>query len=472
MKPILLIYPKTGVEFKLTTPFSLLFVAAFLVQKNYPVILLDQRLYRKNDFTSRLAEAVQSGLQCVGISSMTGPQITYGLEISQLIKRHNKSLPVIWGGIHPTLLPEQTLQNDSIDIVCRHEGEQTIVDLAEALSSGSSLAGVQGISYKDSYGKISHNDDRPFIDPDDMPRLPYELLEMNRYVSESEIGKSVTLYTSKGCPHECAYCYNEAFNRRTYRAMGADRIVQDIQWFVETFHVESIAFSDDNFFVNKKRVAEFCRAIKERKLRVYWYADCRVDYLLKYDQLFIQQVYDAGLRQLFIGAESGCNRVLQLIHKGHQREDIISVNRMLAASKIQPIYSFMIGFPDETKEEMYETISLIDQLIADNENAIITGLNCWNPYPGTELFNMAEREMGMPSSLEEWGNMTSWYKTIKRENRTLIENICFVSNFVTAKKTKIPKLMIDMYLPFARWRWRKRVFGSCVDTFLFNLIKA
>jgi radical SAM superfamily enzyme YgiQ (UPF0313 family) len=470
---VILIYPKTGIEFRLNMPFSVLFVAAPLIAKGYVVQILDQRVFSKKEFFQRLNDLIRGDVICVGISSMTGPQIKYGLEIARMIRKINPKLLIVWGGIHPTILPENTLKHDLVDIVCRGEGEETFLELIENFSKDQSIQLVRGISYKDSSREIFHNEDREFIDLTKLPPLPYELLPIHKYIHSSELGERVlAMYTSKGCPHKCSYCYNEVFNKRKWRSIPIESVIKDITFFKSKFNVDSFDLLDDNFFVNKDRVLEFCRELKRKNLKIKWFADCRIDDIKKCDSYFLKIIRDSGLEQIFIGAESGCNRILEFIKKGHKAEDIIEINTLLKHFDIQPVYSFMIGFPNETIAEIFQTIDVVDKLIKENKKAIIAGLNCWNPYPGTELYKSFVSDIVVPKSLDKWSHSASWYKAWGRDNKNIIENISFISNFLTIKKTRIPEVLLKIYLPVARFRWRKRFFRSFLDTKIFDIYKS
>lgn len=473
MQSVILVYPKTGIEFRQNMPFSVLFIAAPLVAKGYDVQILDQRLFSKKDFFQRLNELMKKTVLCVGISAMTGPQIKYGLEVARMIREINSKLPIVWGGIHPTMLPENTIKHTLVDIVCRGEGEETFLELIEKLSNGKSIELVRGISYKDSNGEMFHNEDREFIDLAKLPPLPYKLLAIHNYISKSEFGeKTIALFSSKGCPHECAYCYNQFFNKGKCRFIPIANVLKDISFFKSEFNVDSFSLLDDNFFVNKKRVLEFCRELERNRLKIRWFADCTIVNLKRFDDSFLKIIHAAGLKQLFIGAESGCNRILEFIKKGHKSGDIIETNYRLKRYDIEPVYSFVIGFPTETIAETFQTISMIDKLIKDNKKAIISFVSCWNPYPGTELFKFIESDMLIPKSLEEWAQTTNFYKTWKRNNKNILENISFFSNFITNKKNRLPVVLLNLYRPIASFRWRKRFFGSFLDTFFFKIYKS
>ena len=142
----------------------------------------------------------------VGISCMSGMQIRYALEFARYVKTQNLSCPIVWGGVHPTLLPEQTVSHELVDIVVRGEGELIVKDLANRLSNSQPIDTVAGITYK-SEGVIKSNPDGEVIDLDAIPvNLPYDLLQTDKYPSIKS-GR-FHIQTSRGCPHKCGFCYN------------------------------------------------------------------------------------------------------------------------------------------------------------------------------------------------------------------------------------------------------------------------
>jgi len=166
---VVLVYPKVRLDRpiweEIRIPLGLLTIATPLDIAGYKVKIIDQRVEKY--WKKILLDELKKEPICVGISSMTGPQIKYALEVSKLVKQ-NSNIPVVWGGVHPSLLPEQTLKNDFVDIVVQGEGEETFYELVRALKDKSTLNGIKGIWYKED-GKLKRNPPRPFIDLNQQP---------------------------------------------------------------------------------------------------------------------------------------------------------------------------------------------------------------------------------------------------------------------------------------------------------------
>ena len=211
---IVLVYPGKFRAPDPQVPLAILHIAASLQQEGFNVHILDMRL---NDYR----RFVVGNPLFVGISCMSGLQIKYALEFAKQVRQQNPSVPLVWGGVHPTLLPEQTICNDLVDIVVRGEGELIIKDLANALSQNQPLEDVTGITYKIN-DAIKSNPDGKVIDLDEIPvDLPYELLDMNKYPSFRS-GR-FHIQTSRGCPHRCGFCYNTIFNKNRWRAKCCEK---------------------------------------------------------------------------------------------------------------------------------------------------------------------------------------------------------------------------------------------------------
>ncbi|HEY5387686.1 MAG TPA: cobalamin-dependent protein, partial [Thermoleophilia bacterium] len=276
---VLLVFPGKHKAPDPQVPLQLLHVAGALQRAGHRVRIVDMR---HADYHSvSLGDPL-----FVGITAMSGPQIRYGLEFARRVRAERPRVPIVWGGVHPTLLPEQTASSDCVDVVVRGEGEGVVGALANALAAGGPLDAVDGLTFK-ADGVVTSTPDAALVDLDSIPvELPYELLDLDRYPT-LRAGR-VHMQTSRGCPSRCGFCYNSGFNKRRWRGKSPQRVVDEMQHLLERFpHVKIIDPVDDNLFVNRKRVEDICNGILERGLNVAWRANCRFDYLATYDADFL-----------------------------------------------------------------------------------------------------------------------------------------------------------------------------------------
>ena len=466
MNRIVLIQPRGG-GFDLLgarLPIGLLTIAAALDKEEYEIVLIDQRL--EPDWQNKLLESLKSNHVCVGITCMTGRQISQALQASKIVKAHSKC-PVVWGGVHASTLPEQTIANKYIDIIVIGEGEITFYELVKALESKKSLVDIKGLMYKKE-GKVFVNPPRDFIkNLDETPDLPYHLVDVNRYssINLKEGGKSLDFVSSRGCPHKCSFCYNLEFNKGRWRAMSAEESIRRVTNLVREYNLNTIYFQDDNFCVDIERLKKILRGIIKNKLNINWGTlGLRVDTAARMDSETLKLMYDSGCRNVDIGAESGSNRILQMIDKEIKIDDLLKVNRRLAKYPFIVKYTFIIGFPSETDAENMQTVDIAKKLIKENPRAY-TPFSVYVPYPGTKMYRDALRGGFVPpQTLEEWNkfNPEEWFdhfpSWLKKSEIAHLRNIAFTSLFSNKNSrykinSLLMRVLFDIYHPIAKLRF-------------------
>jgi len=441
-------------------PLSLLTVAAPLDKAGYSVKIIDQQVQSK--WKNILLRELGKGALCVGITCMTGPQIRYALEISRIVKQ-NSSIPIVWGGTHPSLLPAQTLENENIDIVVQGEGEETFLELVEALKNKTPLDTIKGIWYKQD-NKIKQNPTRAFIDLNQQPPLTYRLIDIERYLEKRFQYRAIRTFSSRGCTYNCSFCYNQSFNLGKWRALTVDETIKRVKELAEIYKINSIIFCDDNFFNDIPRAKEILRRFASQQLDLTLFKiDIRPDTLFSLDDETLQLLKQSGCLNVAIGLESGSERILSLLKKNITVAQIIAINQRLKDLNIIPSYTFMVGYPTETLGEVKETISLILRLIREYPQ-IIKKLHIYTPLPGTELFDLSIKcGLILPQKLKDWIRFN--YRTINlpwlpKEMRGLLRMLNFCSIFLEynsffnpeIRMSPFVRLTAKLYRPLARWR--------------------
>jgi len=464
-KDVLLVFPGKFKAPDPQVPLALLHIASSLKQEGFNVRILDMRL---DDY-----HHIQVGNPVfVGISCMSGLQIKYAIEFARYVRMQNPSCPLVWGGVHPTLLPEQTASNDFVDIVVRGEGELIVKDLANALTLNRPLDSVAGITYNFN-GSIKSNPEGKVMDLDDIPiALPYELLQMDKYPSFKS-GR-FHVQTSRGCPHRCGFCYNSIFNKNKWRGKSAKRFLDEIEYILKKYpHIKIIDPIDDNVFVDEFRVKEICQGLISRKFSVHWRANCRFDYLAHYNRAFLSLLEKAGCVELDFGGESGSHRLQQLICKDVTADEMLqSVENLRRwAPSIEPYVSWMSGLPGETDDDLIQTFDLMDELRKVNPKTQHFGIFIYTPFP-SPVMQCLPPEFRPPQSLEEWGRVEVFQFSPPWHSKKRIEKLHTIST--VARCTFYPQSRIkDRNLAFiiaygmlnklARYRWRHRYFGFAVE---------
>jgi len=479
MKEIILIQPKAGTLDLLGArlPLGLLSIAAAPFQKGYHITIIDQRV--DMHWQQTLRSALEKDPICVGITCMTGKQILHALEAAKIV-REKCDTPLVWGGVHTTIMPDQSLENPYVDIVVIREGDLIFIELVEALEQNMPLDGIKGIYYKQN-GKVVKNPERDFIkNLDELPDLPYDLVDVSAYSSMDVEGRSADFVTSRGCAFKCSFCYNIYFNKRKWRAFSAKDTVRRLKDFVEKYQIKTIYFQDDNFFSNRKRSKEILQLIVDEKLDIKWGTlGLRVDTAMKFDDEMYELLVASGCMNVDIGAESGNERILELIDKNITVEDMFKVANKISKYPFILKYTFIIGFPTETREELRTTIRTALKLTEENKN-IYTPILAYTPYPGSPMYDFAVKHGFVPPvSLEEWGyfGIDNWYYNFKSwlssKQMREIKSIEFTSLFSNKKiKYKInkftTKILFNLYHPIAKFRFRNHFHSFPIDSMLFK----
>jgi len=469
MSDMVLVQPKVGewdaVRSAPQIPLALLF-ASSLVEKEYDVKIIDQRLDK--NWERSLRKELNSSPLCVGTTAMTGKQIKFALDVLKIVKSESK-IPTVFGGIHPSLLPEQTMRNPNIDIVVRGEGEITFYELVKSLEKRKTLSKVRGVWYKEN-GYIKNTGMRDFADLNKLPDVPYHLIDVKDYLPKFKGKKSINMYLSRGCVFNCAFCINAVYNRSKWRCVNTKNSLERIKRVIDDFGVEKIDFLDDEFFIDWHRAKNiFEGMIREGSDVICEIFGARVDQMSRMNDEYLKTLERAGCRKIHLGVESGSQRIIDLVKKHITPRQAINLNRKLKNYDFIPQYNFMAGFPTETIKEIKMTINLIFKLLNENPKAITSPICIYTPYPGTELFNLALKEgFRIPETLERWANFDygniPWLSVGRRK---FLQSLYIVSLFLAGDRHMIDSLPVRLfakfYKPFAIYRMKNMKFGFMIE---------
>lgn len=479
MPEVVLVYPKTGLDLKKVftkPPLSILTLAPYLLENGFSVKLIDQRV--DVDWKAQLLKQLENNPVCVGISSMSGPQIAHGLEISRVVKEYSGDIPVVWGGPHPTMLPEQTLQNQYIDIVVMGEGEETFAELVKAFYAKKDLDDIRGIYFKKN-GESRFTGYRDLLDINTLPGIPYELIDVDNYILTHVLGKkNLMIVPDRGCPRHCSFCSVPNFYRNKVRLADPRKILRHIQ-SVKALGVNIIDIGSENFFPNKQRVEDFCNLVIKEGLDIELRAECRADFIANVDEELLQLMRRAGFIALQIGAESGSDKILKLLNKGINVEQILRVNERLKSVGIAGLYSFMIGFPGETLEDVAQTVNLAIRLTESNSLTRTYNLQTYKPFPGTALYETCiEYGFHQPQSLEEWaGALDIEHKWFSPKERKVLKKLDLFSYFFDGKgvgeflDNRLVESILPSYSKFVKYRCKNGYYDTLFEYPLLQLAK-
>lgn len=471
----------------LVPPFALLAIAGPLDKEGYKVTIIDEIV--EPNWRELLKKEIRKGVLCLGITSMTGYQIKGAIEASKLAKTVNPSTPIIWGGYHASILPAQTLESPFIDIVVKGQGEQTLLELVEVLHKKKSITQIAGIYYKQQ-GKVVATKPRPFEDINKFPRIPFHLINPEKYIFCGITPKTIGYITSQGCPFSCNFCAEMQVTERSWSGSKPKRIIEDIAYLKKRYGIEGFHIFDSNFFVDKKRVREFCQQLIKKKLAIKWgNVNIRVD-ALKNEKDIYDLMAKSGCSWVLTGAESGRQETLDLVNKGVKVEDLLEFKNDLSKYSIRPFMSFILGLPSsnstkEVKQEFNATLAFIKKIMEiDDLNTIVYWL--YTPYPGTRLYEKAlTYGFNAPKSLEGWANFNFSSTNLPWISKKYARRLDVLNKFIfpytshyfkkeyQQQKKSFLKKFLAPYHQFlclaASIRWNYQFFAFPVEYYLIRL---
>lgn len=370
-------------------PLGLLYLSSYLKSKGFDTQVIDAEALGlpDEDVIEQLAVFSPDAIAI----SMTTVAFTNAVKLADSIHEAFPELPVIAGGPHVTANPNQTIESGAFDAGVLREGEETIVELLNAIiadkgiCSPAKVADIKGIVYRDKEGVTKTTDPREYIK--DIDTLPYPdrdvLSDIRLYrppLGCYQENFSVSMITSRGCPYQCVFCDNNTFGRKI-RWFSPEYVIGEIEYIIKTYGAKEISFVDDTFPANRQRFIKILEMIQDQQLKFVWTCMANVNDL---DEELLEMMKETGCWQIAVGIESGDNDILKLIRKGISVEKVKEVVNAADRLGIMMKGFFMLGHPGETRETLNKTINLgLELPLTDLTCTIVT------PIRGTELFDMA-----------------------------------------------------------------------------------
>jgi radical SAM superfamily enzyme YgiQ (UPF0313 family) len=305
--------------------------------------------------------------------------------VAMIAKDVNKEITIIVGGTHPTVMPEETIQNKYFDYVVRGEGEYTFLELI----NDEPIEEIKGLTYINKEGIIVNNPDREFIK--DLDTVPFPGRSL--YLNDKDHMDFGYVMTGRGCPFECTFCASKKVWKKQTRYRSPKNVVEEIEHVHKTYGTKFFYFVDDTFTLKKKRTKEICNLLLEKNLDITWICDTRVDTI---DEELLTLMKKSGCIRVKLGVETGCERLLSETKKGITKEQIRRAINLTKKVGIESTTYLMIGMPTETEEEIKETLAFARELESDYYSLSILA-----PYPGTEIYDDVI-EGGIKLPKEHW----------------------------------------------------------------------
>lgn len=463
---IILFHPRAAGPRACRLPLSVLALAAVLEgREEYEIV--DENIEDKP--VDRMLKLIDThDIELLGVSVMPGPQMAAAVRGSLEIRRLRPHVKIAWGGYFPSLYPDETLNAKYIDFAVRGQGEETLLELLDALRGKRSFDSIPGLSYKNPFGLHRSNPERPMKGPDHFPWSPFHRVPVQNYLRPSFFGKRTAVHhASIGCPFNCSFCGVHAAYGRAEKMESPQRTAAILKHLATEYGADSVQFYDMNFFLREDHTRELAERLAPLQMR--WWCEGRVDVMGSYSDATMRAIRKAGCTMIFFGAESGSNRTLKQMQKGITTEQTLAMARRAQEFDIIPEFSFVLGTPTDPERDTRETLRFIRKIKQINPRSeIIIHHYTPTPQPGT-LYGEAERRMSFPSNPTEWTSKrwmrftqridtrTPW---LKRRTKRLIDNFEIVVNsrWPTVQDLEASRWSKMLLQVLSSWRYSMHIY--------------
>lgn len=472
------IFSKSQIVAGVTPPLGPAYIAAVLDKNGYKVKIIDGLGEKPEQFTpyhgftirgltfQEIIRQIPAKVDLIGISNLYTFAFPLVSNLAKEIKSHFPNIPIVLGGAHVSSLPLIALVDPNIDYIVISEGEETIIELCNAINGNGNLYTIDGFGYKKGSETIINPKTRFINDLDTIPFPQRDLLPMDNYQKIKEPhgavrGRWTTMIATRGCPFACSFCNTPSIWQRKWRSRSAENVIAEMEELVKTYGINDFHFEDENMSANKKWILGFCEELIRKNLHIGWQLSNGVHAeSVTYEVL--SRMKASGLSNLGIAPESGSIRVLHEVIK--KKLDLNKVKEAVKnAYKLGVTITayFIIGFPDETAKEIRQTIKLARELARLGLDEC--SVNTFQLVPGCELFNKLKDEGVIEvgdnffSNLGQMGDLAgvnSWSNTLRDKDLSRLKLITYLTFYLTS----------FLYHPSKALRLLRNLFTSVQET--------
>ena len=387
-----------------TFPYGVACLASYVEERGYEVKYLEPNLDQltEEDYVGFIRAG---NFDVIGIGSTT-LQIEFAIECFNIIKKILPDIITVLGGVHATLLPEETIVSaKSIDYIIAGEGETPFYQLLEAIHQKrpDDCENIQGICYKRE-GNIIYNppDSSKYISTEEIPLPLFKIFPMRKYIPQITFAKDFPTYSvmaSRGCPYKCSFCNATTISGRRVRYKSIPKVIEEVRILKYEYGARGVMFLDSTFPLNKKWVNEFCRQYIQSGLNVPWSCNTRGDTV---DTDILKIMKKAGCWGVNLGIESGNQKSLNLIKKDITVEQNSEAVRLLRKNGYFVGATYIICLPGETEEDVMRTIEYARNL--GNQMAFFY---LPVPFPRSRLEDACRKDGGLKEDAR-WLDYNAW----------------------------------------------------------------
>ncbi len=357
--------------------------------KKYTPIDGEEGLLRQGIDNAAVVELIEDKVEVIGVSCMFSQEWLFTRDLINRIRKKFPHATIVAGGEHITALPEYTLKDcPALDVCVLGEGEQTFVDLLEALTIGHELEEVNGLCIRHGDGFTRTTSRKRLRQIDDLPWPAWDLVPLESYLNEGvmpgvNLGRSMPLLASRGCPYKCTFCSNPGMWGTLWRSRDAEEVFREMRHYMKEYGATNFDFYDLTAIVNRKWIVDFCRIIIESGVEITWQlpSGTRSEVI---DEEVTKLLYDSGCRFASYAPESGSPEILEKIKKKVTKPRMLDSMRYARSNGLSIKANMILGFPGETWFNVLETYHFILQMAWIG--VIDISVFPFSPYPGSALF--------------------------------------------------------------------------------------
>ncbi len=391
-------------------PNSILQVAASIEGK-FEYVIVDGN--RDRDPWKKIESYLQTGsYKYFGSTVMPGPQLKQAIPITARIKKDFPETVTIWGGYFPSNQYKTVAGSPIVDYIVDGPGDNAFPELLSRLQQKAHVDDVPNLIFKRG-NEIVKTKKAVLPEMDSLPDLPYKRLNefypLSGYLKKTFLGnKTAAYHSSMGCPFTCSFCAVVPIYNARWKGKSASLIYRDVKYLIDEHGADAVEFHDNNFFVSEKRVVEFAKLISNEKIS--WWGEARIDTMDKYSDESLATIRDAGCKMIFFGAETSDDELLKKMDKGgtQNTQQMLAFAGRLKKFGIIPEYSFVLGFPGDTPEDVNaqidRDIAFIKKVKEINPMTEII-IYVYSPVPteGSEMYEAVKATgFRFPETLEDW----------------------------------------------------------------------
>jgi radical SAM superfamily enzyme YgiQ (UPF0313 family) len=408
-------------------------------------------------------------VELLGVTVMPGPQMASAMENCREIRRLRPAVPIVWGGYFVSIYTDAVLNAKYVDYAVRGQGEETLLELLEALRGNRKLEAINGLSYRDMFGLHRHNPERMMKAPDAFPVTPFHAVPVEKYLRPSFFGRRTAAHqASIGCPFKCSFCGVHAAYGNREKMESPSRTESVLRYLAVNYGADSVQFYDMNFFLREDHARELCDRIAPLNFR--WWCEGRIDTVVGYSDSTLEAIRRSGCAMIFFGAESGSDWALKEMQKQITTAQTLELAERIRHFGIIAEFSFVVGNPRDPERDTHETLEFIRKIKRINPDSEII-IYHYTPVPQREaMYGQIDGKIDFPTTPEEWATKrwmdftirvdpnTPW---LKRKTKHLIDNFETVvgARWPTVQDIRAPRWSRALLKTLSSWRYATRMYA-------------